>query len=188
MILMRHGQTVFNVVYGKTRKDPGIRDPELTDDGRLQVARAAERLRNLTVRRVIASPYRRTLETAEIVTETLDIPLFIDPSVGERAVFACDIGTPRSALAERWPDLTLDHLEEDWWPAIEESEAALDRRCQRFRTRIAGDGAWSGTLVITHWGVIRALTRHRVQNADLVRFDPTAPHPGGGAVVPETDP
>ena len=68
MILMRHGQTVFNVVYGKTRKDPGIRDPELTDDGRLQVARAAERLRDLTVRRVIASPYRRTLETAEIVT------------------------------------------------------------------------------------------------------------------------
>ncbi len=187
MILMRHGQTVFNVVYGKTRKDPGIRDPELTDDGRLQVARAAERLRNLTVRRVIASPYRRTLETAEIVTEVLDVPLYVDPSVGERAVFACDIGTPRSSLAARWPALSLDHLAEDWWPAIEESEASLDQRCRAFRDRISGD-SWPGTLVITHWGVIRALTGHRVQNAELVRFDPTEPHPGGGAVVPETDP
>ena len=188
MILMRHGQTMFNVVYGETRRDPGIRDPMLTDTGRNQVAQAAERLRAMTVHRVIASPYRRALETAEIVTAALDIPLYIDPSVGERAVFTCDIGTPRSALAQRWPDLVLDHLEEDWWPAIEESETALEQRCKGFRDRIGGDGAWPGTLVVTHWGVIRALTGHRVKNADLVRFDPTAPHPGGGAVVPETDP
>ncbi|MDH3235510.1 MAG: histidine phosphatase family protein, partial [Alphaproteobacteria bacterium] len=33
MILIRHAQSEFNVVYGKTRQDPGIEDPKLTDTG-----------------------------------------------------------------------------------------------------------------------------------------------------------
>ena len=41
MILMRHGQSHFNVVYGATRRDPGIRDPGLTEKGQAQVAAAA---------------------------------------------------------------------------------------------------------------------------------------------------
>ena len=33
MYLARHGQTMFNVVFGKTKRDPGIEDPPLTDEG-----------------------------------------------------------------------------------------------------------------------------------------------------------
>ena len=36
MILVRHGETVFNVLFGKTRRDPGVRDPRLTERGREQ--------------------------------------------------------------------------------------------------------------------------------------------------------
>lgn len=185
---MRHGQTPFNVVYGETRRDPGIRDPALTPEGRAQVARAAERLHELDVRRVIASPYTRALETAAVVRSVLDLPLQVEPAVGERSVFTCDIGTPRAALSRRWPEIAFDHLDEDWWPPIEESEGALEARCRHFRQRLCDGGDWRGTLVVTHWGVIRALTGHRTQNADLMRFDPTAPHPGGGVVVPHPDP
>jgi broad specificity phosphatase PhoE len=187
MILMRHGQSHFNVVYGATRKDPGIRDPGLTNDGRAQVAAAAARLRDLTVRHVVASPYTRALETAEIVAEALNLKIRVEPIIGERAVFMCDIGTPGSDLRARWPHLDLDHLEETWWPRREESEEALDRRCRAYRQALSDNGDWRGTLVVTHWGVIRALTGHRVQNADLVQFDPTTGHPGGGIVVPADD-
>ena len=34
MLLIRHGQSEFNVVYSVTRVDPGIRDPLLTATGR----------------------------------------------------------------------------------------------------------------------------------------------------------
>ncbi len=34
MLLIRHGQSEFNVVYSVTRQDPGIRDPKLTVEGR----------------------------------------------------------------------------------------------------------------------------------------------------------
>jgi methylenetetrahydrofolate reductase (NADPH) len=36
-----------------------------------------------------------------------------------------NIGTCRSELAARWPRIALHHLEEEWWPAVEESEDAL---------------------------------------------------------------
>jgi broad specificity phosphatase PhoE len=188
VILMRHGQSHFNVHYGKTRQDPGLRDPGLTDLGRQQVADAARSLRQHPVREILASPYTRALETAEIVADVLGLPVTVDPVVGERAVFTCDIGTPRRALSERWPHLTLDHLADEWWPTLEESETALDARCRTFRARVAAGGAWQGILVVTHWGVIRALTGHRAENAELVRFDPSAAHPGGGTVVPLPDP
>ena len=47
MILIRHGQSEFNVIYGKTRVDPGIRDPKLTELGRRQALAAAKRLEAL---------------------------------------------------------------------------------------------------------------------------------------------
>jgi broad specificity phosphatase PhoE len=188
MILMRHGQSHFNVVYGATRQDPGIRDPGLTDEGRAQVSSAARRLRRHDVRRIVASPYTRALETAEIVATALDLTILVETIVGERAVFTCDLGTPRSDLLVRWPHLDLRHIDETWWPAPEESVDSLDFRCRTYRQSLASNGDWRGTLVVTHWGVIRALTGHRVENAELVRFDPTAAHPGGGTVVPADDP
>ena len=42
MILVRHGQSHFNLHFSATRVDPGIEDPELTDEGVRQAATAAE--------------------------------------------------------------------------------------------------------------------------------------------------
>ena len=183
MILMRHGQSHFNVHFGRNRQDPGLRDPGLTDTGRAQASSAADHLRDKPVTEIIASPYTRALETAEIVAAALDMTLSVEPLVGEQAVFTCDIGTRRSDLTDRWPHLSLGHLEDEWWPPLEESERSLERRCRTFRTRMSQRTPWDGILVVTHYHVIRSLTGHPVQNATLVRFDPSAPHPGGGTVV-----
>ncbi len=189
MILMRHGQSHFNVHYAETRQDPGLRDPGLTDLGREQAAVAASHLeREERVTRIVASPYTRALETADIVSRVLRLAVTVDPMVGERAVFTCDIGTPRSHLETRWPDIALHHVEEEWWPTLEESEPDFHARSLSYRTQLTDGGDWRGTLVVCHWGFIRALTGHGVQNADLVAFDPAAPHPGGGTVVPVADP
>jgi glucosyl-3-phosphoglycerate phosphatase len=61
MILIRLGQTEFNRVYSETRRDPGIRDPQLTIVGGSQAARVAQALRGMNPRRLIASPYTRAL-------------------------------------------------------------------------------------------------------------------------------
>ena len=103
MILVRHGQSHFNVHFAKTRVDPGIVDPQLTEEGERQAREAGERLAACGIRRIVASPYWRTLHTAEIIAEILDLPVTIEPQVRERYSFVCDVGSHRSELMRRWP-------------------------------------------------------------------------------------
>lgn len=172
MILMRHGQTVFNVHFGATREDPGVIDPGLTDEGKRQVEAAARTLKGAGARRIVASPYSRALETAAIVAEHLALPVDVEPLVRERAHFTCDIGTPTPELSARWPGLDFSHLPERWWPERESLDELL-ARCVRFRMDMAGRHDWSETLVVSHWGFIRGLTGETVTNAQALRFDPT---------------
>ena len=173
MLLIRHGQSEFNVVYSVTRRDPGIRDPLLTAAGRAQAREAAAALANEGLARLIASPYTRALETAEIIAGILDLPIAVDARVGERAAFACDVGSPIAQLRERWPLLALDHLDEVWWPDLEESETALGHRCEAFRSTMAAAEDWASAGVVTHWGFIRGLTGLTVPNGAVLRVDPT---------------
>ena len=182
MILIRHGQSEFNVVYGVTRQDPGIIDPGLTELGRQQVAATARTLAGRGAHTLVASPYRRAIQTALIVGEALNLSVTIDPLIGERAAFTCDIGTPVSELTALWPELDFAHLPEMWWPDIEESEEALDLRGRSFRDRMRDNREWNGVVIVTHWGFIRTLTGHKVGNGTAVRFDPHSGHPGGGTV------
>ncbi|MEO3427833.1 histidine phosphatase family protein [Pelagibius sp. CAU 1746] len=179
MILVRHGQSHFNVHFAKTRIDPGIVDPRLTEEGERQARAAGESLANCGVRRIVASPYWRTLHTAEIIAEALGLPVSIDPRVRERYSFSCDVGSHRAELARRWPRFSFGDLPERWWPEDEESETALAERCRGFRDSHLAENAWDGLLVVSHWGFIRGLTGEAVGNGVALRFDPV-----GGAAAP----
>jgi broad specificity phosphatase PhoE len=175
MLLIRHGESEFNVHYGRTRIDPGIEDPRLTENGIAQVAAAAERLRGEPVTRIVTSPYTRTLHTSKIIAEVLDAPVEIDNLVRERFHFACDIGTPRSVLAAAWSHLDLSHLEERWWPHESEPEAGIEARAAAFAAAMTARADMATTLVVTHWGFIKALTGERVGNASILRVNPSNP-------------
>ena len=173
MILVRHGQSDFNVAYARTRQDPGIPDPGLTAEGRRQAAAAAGELAGRDIRRLLASPYQRTLQTAAIIAERLGLRVAIEPLIRERAVFTCDIGSPRSHLAARWPGFDFGDLPERWWPEPDESEAELAARCSAFRTAVARSPDWPRVAVVSHWGFIRGLTGRELPNGAFLRFDPT---------------
>lgn len=181
MILMRHGQSEFNVVYAVTRVDPGIEDPALTPAGRQQAAEASDRLSSHDLRRIVASPYKRTLHTAEIVADALGLPVSVEPLVGEHAVFACDVGTPASHLRRLWPRFDFGDLPETWWPRLGETDDQVRARCDQFHRSASVLADWSHVLVVTHWGFIRGLTGHELANGATVRFDPVCA--GATAVV-----
>src|SRR3546814_17300057 len=65
MILIRHGETLFNPHYAATPDDPGIEDPGLTSQGRTQAAAAARALAEADVAALVVILSRRPLETAE---------------------------------------------------------------------------------------------------------------------------
>lgn len=186
MILIRHGQSEFNVHHERTGKDPGIPDPSLTPLGRQQVAAAAEQLKGHVAgfRRILASPYTRTLETAEIVARVLDLPVEIEPLVREHAYYQCDIGTPRSVLSQRWPALSFGHIDETWWPGLDETREQLEGRCRDFHARASSLADWPHVIVASHWGFILQLTGRSAQNAELVPYDPTRDQRGRPGPVP----
>jgi broad specificity phosphatase PhoE len=171
VILVRHAESEWNRHYSRTRIDPGIPDPALTEAGRDQAEKLTERLAVAGVARLLASPYRRTIETATIVARALELKITIEPLVRERCVFSCDLGTPKSQLTALWPELDFAHLEEFWWGRPAETEASLGQRCAAFRAKTDWLADRHEVAVITHWGFIRALTGQEVTNATLVRLD-----------------
>ncbi|MCQ4160459.1 phosphoglycerate mutase family protein [Roseomonas sp. GC11] len=178
MILLRHGQSEFNLHFTATRRDPGIKDPKLTPLGHQQAEAAAEAIPAAQeVRRIIASPYTRALETAAPLARRLGLPVLVQPLVRERYAFACDIGSPRTALALDWPALDFNHIDEVWWPAMEEPAEQVSARARLFRAEMSALADWEHTVVVSHWGFILAMTGQSVMNGQWLRCDPTAPEP-----------
>lgn len=182
MILLRHGQSEFNLHFTATRKDPGIEDPRLTPLGLEQAELAAEALVAATlgaepIERIIASPYTRALQTAAPLARRLGLPVLVTTAVRERYAFVCDIGSPVVDLATAWPGHDFSGIDDVWWPTQSEPEGHVVDRANRFRAEMAAHPQWQRTVVVSHWGFIMALTGASVQNGQWMRLDPTAPPP-----------
>jgi glucosyl-3-phosphoglycerate phosphatase len=177
MILLRHGQSEFNVAFTATRRDPGIVDPHLTPLGQQQAELAAAALAHVGLRRIIVSPYTRALQTAAPIARHLGLPVFVNQIVRERHAFVCDIGTPRTELARAWPDHDFSTLDEVWWPPVEEPADSIIGRAELFRAEMAALPDWSDTLVVSHWGFILCMTGTSAANGEWLRCDPGAPPP-----------
>ncbi|HYF09611.1 MAG TPA: histidine phosphatase family protein [Acetobacteraceae bacterium] len=177
MILLRHGQSEFNLHFSATRRDPGIVDPRLTELGHQQAEQAAEAMAGLDIRRIVVSPYTRALQTAAPLARRLGLRLTVTPTVRERYAFTCDIGRPVTELALEFPDLDFSHIEEVWWPAEEEPADQVLGRAALFRAEISALDDWAHTIVVSHWGFILAMTGQSVMNGQWLHCDPTAPAP-----------
>ena len=177
MILLRHGQSEFNLHFTATRKDPGIADPRLTPLGHEQAEAAAEQLAGEGITRILASPYTRALQTAAPIAARLGLPVLVNTAVRERYAFTCDVGSPVSLLAPAWPTHDFSHMDDVWWPEVEEPAMEVEARAALFRTEMAALPDWRSTLVVCHWGFIMSLTGVSMQNGTWMRLDPTAPAP-----------
>jgi ribonuclease H / adenosylcobalamin/alpha-ribazole phosphatase len=71
LVLVRHGQTVQNVA-GIAQ---GWNDSELSDAGRDQVLRLAERLAHVKATALYSSPLGRAMSTAQAIADTTGLPI-----------------------------------------------------------------------------------------------------------------
>lgn len=172
MILLRHGQSEFNLHFTATRRDPGIEDPGLTPLGREQAERAAMDLADIELTRLIVSPYTRALQTAAPLLASRDLRLEVTDLVRERYAFSCDIGSAPLHLAERFPQHDFAHLPARWWPDRFEEEASVIGRAGRFRALMADDPEQETTILVSHWAFILALTGVSLMNGGWRYYDP----------------
>lgn len=132
--IARHGQVD---AWGPSRQDPRIvrRDPPLTDEGRCQATALGRRLAGSEAFAglVFASPFRRTLETAQLICEALDMRFAPLPELGEfmagteyNAPFR---GMSRAEMIDAYSRITVPGAWPDhwWYPWQENLDAFLAR-------------------------------------------------------------
>jgi broad specificity phosphatase PhoE len=113
--LVRHGRTALNAA-GVLR---GLLDPPLDEVGRQEARRLGATLGDGAVRMVVASPLRRTVETAEAIAAPAGLVVTTDERLIDRD-YGPWAGQPKEAVETRWGSL-------DAAPEVEPSEEVRAR-------------------------------------------------------------
>jgi broad specificity phosphatase PhoE len=169
MYFMRHGQSEFNLGINKTGRDPNIPDAILTAEGQRQALQTASKLKGKNITHLCCSPYRRAIQTAEIVGNVLGLIPVIEPLASEMRAYSCDIGSPVPVLRTAWPHLDFSPVPEgEWWLPFPEPHTHLMQRVQAFFNKWQFEEAVDSTLVVSHYYFINAATGTIPANAEVV--------------------
>jgi probable phosphoglycerate mutase len=161
LVLVRHGVTPHTT---QKRFSGGLAsaNPGLSDEGRSQVRMAAEWLLPLADRAavVVSSPVRRTLESAEIVAETLGLALETEPGIAEMEFGHWD-GLTFAEVAERHADeMTRWRGSLDVAPEGGESFRVVEKRVLDALARIRERYAGRTVIVVSHVTPIKTIVSH----------------------------
>ncbi|MDH3211094.1 MAG: histidine phosphatase family protein [Myxococcales bacterium] len=151
IVMIRHGETVGN----SSVRYHGSSDLALSDTGRAQLRRAAQRLRTEFFDAVVASPLRRSWQGAAIVAGGAPIRLEDDF---------------REIHFGRWEGMTAEEIRasdpalyQDWQAKAEGFEFPGGEPRGEFRARVGRgldrllEGGATAALLVLHKGTIRAI-------------------------------
>lgn len=142
--LVRHARTALNA-DGRLR---GHLDPPLDDVGRAEAAELAIVLASLYPARVVTSPLRRAVETAQAIVTRASVPMVVDHRLIDRD-YGPWAGEREDALVAEWGAL-------DTAPGVERAESLVARARAALDAQIADD---EEVVLVSHEAVNRALLR-----------------------------
>ncbi len=157
LVLVRHGQTDYNVKHLLPGQLPGI---PLNEEGRAEAQATAIAIRDLPLTAIIASPLERTMETAAYVTEGRGLEIqqdreLLDTDYGR---FAGKCWDELDASDRAWKRFMTDPLHA---PKGVESFAAVQRRAvraaERWRHQVEA-GEW--VALVTHADLVKLVVAH----------------------------
>ncbi|GCD99923.1 bifunctional RNase H/acid phosphatase [Embleya hyalina] len=157
LVLLRHGETALTP---QKRFSGTGADPELSERGRWQAARAAEALAERgTIEAIVSSPLGRCRQTAEAVAQRLGLKVREEPGFRETDFGAWE-GLTFAEARERTPDALDAWLTSaDAAPPGGESFTEVARRVEVARDKTIARYAGRTVLVVTHVTPIKTLVR-----------------------------
>jgi probable phosphoglycerate mutase len=164
--LLRHGQTE----HTPERRYSGRNELPLSRTGRAEAEAAAVRARDLGIEVVVASPLRRTRETAEIVAASLGLQPEFDEDLVELD-FGVLEGLTAAEARERHP-LAARRFGSDVTVAAPGGESVADvgARVARARRRILARHEGRTVLVVSHVTPIKLMLAAALDVGDEVVF------------------
>ena len=161
LLLVRHALPL--------RSDPGQgSDPDLSEEGRAQIARLPEALARYPISRVVSSPQRRAIQTAEPVAAVHDLAVEIDDRFAEYdrdLPVYIPIEQIRTENPQDWARMAQGHL-----------PSSVDEDVFRARVRAAIDDVVTAAApdetvaVFSHGGVINVVLHEILGTARLLSF------------------
>ena len=163
VFLVRHGATVLSA----EDRFAGATDVDLSDEGREQTQRLAERLRAEKIAAVYASPLGRTVETASILAGPLRLKVETRGGLREISHGRWERLT-RKEVEERFPDEAAAWEEDPFTFAPEggESGLAVTARALPVLLELVQAHPGEAILVVSHKATIRLLV------SSILGFDP----------------
>lgn len=162
LILVRHGVTPLTA---QKRFSGGLAssNPGLSDEGREQVRLTAQWLAPAGARidSVIASPVRRTRESAEIVADTLGLPVRTEPGFAEMEFGIWD-GLTFAEVEQKFPGQVAHWLarEPDYAPEGGETLNQVRERVVGALGRVLAAHAGQTLAVVSHVTPIKTIVSH----------------------------
>lgn len=164
LLLVRHGQSTWNA----SGHWQGQADPPLTDLGREQAARAADRIVELLggVVAVRASDLERAHHTARTIAAPHGVPVATDPRLRERDAGPWT-GLTRAEIEERFPGFLGSGTRPDGY----ETDADVAERTLAALHDFADALAGGTGVLVTHGGVIVTLESvHGAERIDIANL------------------
>ena len=161
LVLVRHGVT-GHTLDKRFSSGLGGSNPGLVEEGRTQIRATGDWLAPLAaeIDTVVASPVRRTRESAEILAERLDTALVVEPGLAEMEFGTWD-GMTFAEIKERHPDDldawlgSLDHA-----PGGGESFRVVEKRVLAGLERLLAEYDGRTVLAVSHVTPIKVLVAH----------------------------
>lgn len=145
--LLRHGLDDESFVGGWS-------DVSLTKEGIMQVEKATEFLKeaNLDIERIICSDVKRAKQTADIVNDTLNLPITYNSIL--RELNKGDLnGIPKTTLMSDYPEFSEDVSIDKTYPNGESMTIFFER----IKSSLEEILSYDNSLLITHRGVINMI-------------------------------
>ena len=143
-------------------------DPDLSDQGKAQVARLPEALARFPISRVVSSPQRRAIQTAEPVAAARELSVEVDERFAEYdrdLPMYIPIEQIREENPQEWARLAQGHL-----PSAVDEDAFRARVLAAVDDLVAAADPEDTVAVFSHGGVINLLLHEILGTPRLLSF------------------
>jgi broad specificity phosphatase PhoE len=143
-------------------------DPDLSDEGVAQVARLPEALARFPISRVVSSPQRRAIQTAETVAAARELSIEVDERFAEYdrdLPVYIPIEQIREENPQEWARLAQGHL-----PSAVDEDAFRARVLAAVDDLVAAADPEDTVAVFSHGGVINLVLHEILRTARLLSF------------------
>lgn len=186
LFLIRHAQSANNAKPASQR----VEDPPLTELGHTQCTHLARRVTALGIDRLITSPFRRALQTAEYLRRATGVAPSVQVELHESGGCVAGVEPPamvgrpgltRAEILHEYPQYDVDPVidGQGWWRSqpYESDEEALQRAARLLASTQARWGSTDQRVVyVTHGGFTMQLLRLIDKRPQLLTYNAAITH------------